>query len=60
MISAEAVLSLIDLYGLDADAAVASIVHTARLITDATLRASPQGEAEPADEHGAVGDRVVP
>ena len=37
VISAEAVLTLIDLYGLDADAAVASIVHTARLITHATL-----------------------
>jgi AcrR family transcriptional regulator len=37
VISAEAVLTLIDLYGLDPDAAVASVVHTARLITDATL-----------------------
>jgi AcrR family transcriptional regulator len=37
VISAEAVLTLTDLYGLDADAAVASIVHTARLITEATL-----------------------
>ena len=37
MISAEAVLTLIDLYGLDSEAAVASIVHTARLITEATL-----------------------
>src|ERR1700761_4647760 len=33
VISAEAVLTLIDLYGLDCEAAVASIVHTARLIT---------------------------
>jgi AcrR family transcriptional regulator len=38
VISAEAVLTLIDLYGLDPEAAVASIVHTARLITEATLR----------------------
>jgi AcrR family transcriptional regulator len=37
VISAEAVLTLIDLYGLDCEAAVASIVHTARLITQATL-----------------------
>ena len=37
VISAEAVLTLTDLYGLDSEAAVASIVHTARLITDATL-----------------------
>jgi len=37
VISAEAVLTLTDLYGLDADAAVATIVHTARLITTATL-----------------------
>jgi AcrR family transcriptional regulator len=37
VISAEAVLNLVDLYGLDSEAAVASIVHTARLITQATL-----------------------
>ena len=37
VISAEAVLTLIDLYGLDPEQAVASIVHTARLITEATL-----------------------
>ncbi len=37
VISAEAVLTLTDLYGLDSEAAVASIVHTARLIADATL-----------------------
>jgi hypothetical protein len=37
VISAEAVLTLTDLYGLDSEAAVASIVHTARLITEATL-----------------------
>ena len=37
VISAEAVLTLTDLYGLDPDASVASIVHTARLITEATL-----------------------
>ena len=37
VISAEAVLTLTDLYGLDDEAAVASIVHTARLITRATL-----------------------
>jgi AcrR family transcriptional regulator len=37
VISAEAVLTLTDLYGLDREAAVASIVHTARLITEATL-----------------------
>lgn len=37
VISAEAVLALIDLYGLDSEAATASIVHTARLITNATL-----------------------
>jgi AcrR family transcriptional regulator len=37
VISAEAILTLTDLYGLDSDTAVASIVHTARLITRATL-----------------------
>ena len=37
VISAEAVLTLTDLYGLDADAVVTSVVHTARLITEATL-----------------------
>ena len=37
VISAEAVLTLTDLYGLDPDPAIASIVHTARLITEATL-----------------------
>ena len=40
VISAEAVLTLIDLYGLDSEAAVASIVHTARLITESTLSRS--------------------
>ena len=37
VISAEAVLTLTDLYALDPEAAVQSIVHTARLITRATL-----------------------
>ena len=37
VISAEAVLTLTDLYGLDGETAVASIVHTASLITDSTL-----------------------
>ena len=37
VISAEAVLTLTDLYSLDPEASVASIVHTARLITEATL-----------------------
>ena len=37
VISAEAVLTLIDLYGLDPEEAVGSVVHTARLITKATL-----------------------
>ena len=37
VISAEAVLTLTDLYGLNSEAAVASIVHTARLITEATV-----------------------
>ena len=37
VISAEAVLTLTDLYGLDPDETVASMVHTARLITEATL-----------------------
>jgi AcrR family transcriptional regulator len=40
VISAEAVLTLTDLYGLDSEATVASIVHTARLITEATLSPS--------------------
>jgi AcrR family transcriptional regulator len=37
VISAEAVLTLTDVYGLDSGSTVASIVHTARLITEATL-----------------------
>lgn len=37
VISAEAVLTLTDLYALDPETAVQSIVHTARLITRATL-----------------------
>jgi AcrR family transcriptional regulator len=37
VISAEAVLTLTDLYGLDSEAAIESIVHTARLITAATI-----------------------
>lgn len=37
VISAEAVLTLTDLYGLDREQAVASVVHTARLIAEATL-----------------------
>jgi AcrR family transcriptional regulator len=37
VISAEAVLTLTDLYGLDPEAAVTSIVDTARLLTEATL-----------------------
>jgi AcrR family transcriptional regulator len=41
VISAEAVLTLTDLYGLDSGAAVASIVHTARLIAEATLSRAP-------------------
>jgi AcrR family transcriptional regulator len=48
VISAEAVLTLIDLYGLDPDATVASVVHTARLITNATLSRAEAGF--PADE----------
>jgi AcrR family transcriptional regulator len=38
VISAEAVLTLIDLYGLGPEETVASTVHTARLVTEATLR----------------------
>jgi hypothetical protein len=50
VISAEAVLTLTDLYGLDSEAAVASIVHTARLITEATLsRAGSQSSGARAD-----------
>ena len=37
VISAEAVLTLTDLYGLEPEQAVGSIVHTARLVTEATL-----------------------
>lgn len=40
IISAEAVLTLTDLYNLDPEATVTSIVHTARLITEATLSRS--------------------
>jgi AcrR family transcriptional regulator len=39
VISAEAVFTLTDLYGLDPKATVTSIVHTARLIVEATLTA---------------------
>jgi AcrR family transcriptional regulator len=48
VLSAEAILTLTDLYGLDPEAAVASIVHTARLITEATvshLEAAPGNSA---------------
>lgn len=45
VISAEAVLTLTDLYGLDPGAAIASIVHTARLVTEATLATSRSGHA---------------
>jgi hypothetical protein len=38
VISPEAALTLVDLYGLDPEQAVASIVHSARLITEATVR----------------------
>jgi AcrR family transcriptional regulator len=38
VISAEALFTLTDLCGLSADAAVASVVHTARTITTATIR----------------------
>ncbi len=38
VISAEAVLTLTDLYGLDPEQTVASVAHTARLITETTLR----------------------
>jgi AcrR family transcriptional regulator len=37
VISAEAVLTLTDLYGLEPDAVVASIAHTARIIAEATI-----------------------
>ena len=45
VISAEAVFTLTDLYGLDPGAAIASIVHTARLVTEATLAASRSSHA---------------
>jgi AcrR family transcriptional regulator len=51
VISAEAVFTLVDLYDLDARAAVASIVHTARVITEATVSPRPpmsSARAEPA------------
>jgi AcrR family transcriptional regulator len=48
VISAEAVLTLTDLYGLDPDAAVASIVHTARLITEATVTRAGAGHRKSA------------
>ena len=49
VISAEAVLTLTDLYGLEHEATVASIVHTARLITKTTLG---QPQAHPRDSAG--------
>ena len=42
VISAEAVLTLTDLYALDPETAVKSIVHTARLIAQATLSRADQ------------------
>jgi AcrR family transcriptional regulator len=45
VISAEAVLTLTDLYGLEPAAAVRSIVHTARLVTEATLATSRSSRA---------------
>ena len=47
VISAEAVLTLTDLYALDPETAVKSIVHTARLIAQATLTQRPQPEHAP-------------
>jgi hypothetical protein len=38
VISAEVVLTLIDLYGLDSNAAVTSTVYTALLVAEGTLR----------------------
>jgi AcrR family transcriptional regulator len=40
VVSAEALLSLTDLYGLEPEAAIASIVHTATALTRAALRES--------------------
>ncbi len=45
VISAEAVLTLTDVYGLDPGAAITSIVHTARLVTEATLATSRSSRA---------------
>jgi hypothetical protein len=50
VISAEAVLTLTDLYVLDFEAAAASIVRSARLITEATfsrMRAGPANRLTP-------------
>jgi AcrR family transcriptional regulator len=47
VISAEAVLTLTDLYDLGSDAAVASVVHTARLITEATLSGAARMAVRP-------------
>jgi AcrR family transcriptional regulator len=55
VVSAEAFFSLTDLCGLDADAAIASAVHTARTLTAAaaaTLRSTPSGRQTRVD-HGA-------
>ena len=38
VVSAEALFSLTDMYGLDPDAAIASVVHTATTLTRAALR----------------------
>lgn len=43
VVSAEALFSLTDLYGLDPEQAVASLVHTATTLTRAALRPLPPG-----------------
>jgi AcrR family transcriptional regulator len=42
VVSAEALFSLTDLHGLDAEEAIPSIVHTARTLTMAALRGRPE------------------
>jgi AcrR family transcriptional regulator len=59
VISAEAVFTLTDLYGLDPDAAVASIANTARLITEATITRAKAGRSKSARVGRRVGARTA-
>jgi AcrR family transcriptional regulator len=59
VISAEAVFTLTDLYGLDPEAAVASIAHTAGLVTEATITRAKAGHNKSARAGRRGGARMA-